>query len=75
MPIGSGTEYVDKAPGPDRLITPAEAASLFGVDPKSMRRWHLAGLVSARRTLGGQRRYWESEIRALAAEADQAVTA
>lgn len=62
---------MDKAdPLKGRLITPAAAASLFGVDPKTLVRWHAAGLIGARRTLGGQRRYWESEIRSLATGQD-----
>jgi predicted site-specific integrase-resolvase len=57
----------------DRLIPPAEAASLFGVDPKTLARWSALGLLRVRRTLGGHRRYWESEVRARAAEFDEAV--
>lgn len=45
---------------------------MFGVSAKSLRRWHALGLISARMTMGGQRRYWESEVRARAAELDQA---
>lgn len=56
----------------DRLIQPQEAGSMFGVSAKTLRRWHARGLISARRTLGGQRRYWESEVRARAAELDEA---
>ena len=64
------TETVDTAPArdSDRLITPGKAASLFGVKTKSLRRWHKLGLIGAQLTVGGQRRYWESEIRALVAE-------
>jgi DNA-binding transcriptional MerR regulator len=50
----------------DRLMEPREAAKLFGVSAKTLRRWHTLGLIGARKTLGGQRRYWESEIRARA---------
>lgn len=49
----------------DRLLTPAEVASLFRVDPKTVSRWARAGQLNARRTLGGHRRYPESEIWAL----------
>jgi DNA-binding transcriptional MerR regulator len=56
----------------DRLILPREAAAQFGVTAKSLRRWHALGLIGARRTLGGQRRYWESEVCARAAELDEA---
>ncbi|WP_159807398.1 BldC family transcriptional regulator [Cellulomonas citrea] len=47
------------------LLTPAEVASLFRVDPKTVTRWARAGKLSAVRTLGGHRRYRESEIRML----------
>lgn len=50
----------------DRLIKPAEAAAIFGVDRKSLSNWANAGKLTVKRTLGGHRRYWESECRALA---------
>lgn len=56
----------------DRLIPPRDAAALFGVSPRSLRRWHALGLIGAKRTMGGQRRYWESEVRARAAALDEA---
>ena len=49
----------------ERLLTPAEVASMFRVDPKTVTRWAKAGKLSAIRTLGGHRRYRESEVRAL----------
>ena len=49
----------------DRLLTPAEVASMFRVDPKTVTRWAKAGKISSIRTLGGHRRYRESEIRGL----------
>jgi predicted site-specific integrase-resolvase len=52
----------------DRLIEPREAARLFGVKSKTLGRWHRQGLISAQWTMGGRRRYWESEVRARAAE-------
>jgi MerR family regulatory protein len=57
---------------PDRLMLPSEAKAAFGVTTKTLRRWHTLGLISARKTMGGQRRYWESEVRARAAELDGA---
>jgi excisionase family DNA binding protein len=54
-------------PGPDSLLTPSEVASLFRVDPKTVTRWAKAGKLSAVRTLGGHRRYRESEVRDLLA--------
>ena len=50
---------------PEPLLTPAEVASMFRVDPKTVTRWAKAGKLSATRTLGGHRRYRESEVRAL----------
>ncbi len=49
----------------DALLTPAEVAALFRVDPKTVTRWARAGKLTSLRTLGGHRRYRESEIRAL----------
>jgi excisionase family DNA binding protein len=49
----------------DRLLTPTEVAALFRVDPKTVTRWARAGKLSSIRTLGGHRRYRESEIKAL----------
>ena len=49
----------------DGLLTPAEVAVLFRVDPKTVTRWAIAGKVTSLRTLGGHRRYRESEIRKL----------
>ncbi|PID52843.1 MAG: MerR family DNA-binding transcriptional regulator [Micrococcales bacterium] len=47
------------------LLTPAEVATLFRVDPKTVTRWAKAGKLSSIRTLGGHRRYRESEVREL----------
>ena len=49
----------------EALLTPAEVAALFRVDPKTVTRWAKAGKLSSIRTLGGHRRYRESEVRAL----------
>ncbi len=49
----------------DSLLTPSEVASMFRVDPKTVTRWAKAGKLSAVRTLGGHRRYRESEVRTL----------
>ena len=48
---------------PDALLTPAEVAALFRVNPKTVTRWARAGKISAIRTLGGHRRFRASEIR------------
>ena len=47
------------------LLTPAEVASMFRVDPKTVTRWAKAGKLSAIRTLGGHRRYSAAEVRSL----------
>ncbi|MCH8611889.1 BldC family transcriptional regulator [Arsenicicoccus dermatophilus] len=49
----------------EKLLTPAEVAELFRVDPKTVTRWAKAGKLNSIRTLGGHRRYRETEIRAL----------
>ena len=49
------------------LPTPAEVAAMFRVDPKTVTRWAKAGKLSSIRTLGGHRRYRESEVRELLA--------
>lgn len=57
---GNGSATADQ-----RLLTPAEVAALFRVDPKTVTRWAKAGKLSSIRTLGGHRRYWEAEVRRL----------
>jgi len=49
----------------EKLLTPAEVAKLFRVDPKTVTRWAKAGKLTSIRTLGGHRRYKESEVKAL----------
>lgn len=49
----------------ETLLTPAEVAALFRVDPKTVTRWAKAGKLTSIRTLGGHRRYVESEVRGL----------
>ncbi len=44
------------------LLTPKEVAKRFHVNPKTVTRWAKAGKLTAIRTLGGHRRYRESEI-------------
>ena len=50
---------------PEDLLTPAEVAALFRVDPKTVTRWAKAGKLTSIRTLGGHRRYRESEVQQL----------
>ncbi len=56
-----------RTPDTEPLLTPAEVATMFRVDPKTVTRWAKAGKLSSIRTLGGHRRYRESEVRALLA--------
>jgi excisionase family DNA binding protein len=49
--------------GDDQLLTPAEVAALFRVDPKTVTRWARSGKLSSIRTLGGHRRYRVGEVR------------
>lgn len=52
------------------LLTPAEVAAMFRVDPKTVTRWAKAGKLSSIRTLGGHRRYRENEVKELLGGAD-----
>jgi excisionase family DNA binding protein len=47
------------------LLTPAEVAALFRVDPKTVTRWAKAGKLTSIKTLGGHRRYKDSEVKSL----------
>ncbi len=49
----------------EKLLTPSEVASLFRVDPKTVTRWAKAGKLTSIKTLGGHRRYKESEVKEL----------
>src|SRR6478735_3519853 len=56
-----------RTPDAEPLLTPAEVATMFRVDPKTVTRWAKAGKLTSIRTLGGHRRYREAEVRALLA--------
>lgn len=47
------------------LLTPAEVAALFRVDPKTVTRWAKDARLTSVRTLGGHRRYRAAEVYAL----------
>lgn len=49
----------------EELLTPAEVADLFKVDPKTVGRWATDGKVSSIKTPGGHRRFRKAEILAL----------
>jgi excisionase family DNA binding protein len=55
----------EEVPAQEVLLTPSEVATLFRVDPKTVTRWAKAGKLTSIRTLGGHRRYKESEVKAL----------
>ncbi|CAN5718188.1 developmental transcriptional regulator BldC [soil metagenome] len=61
-------------PPSEPLLTPAEVASLFRVDPKTVTRWAKSGKLSSIRTLGGHRRYRETEVRELLTSGTEEVT-
>jgi excisionase family DNA binding protein len=61
----SEDEMASRLPETDELLTPAEVAALFRVDPKTVTRWAKAGKLTSIRTLGGHRRYRSSEVRQL----------
>lgn len=50
---------------PEPLLTTAQVAAIFHVDPKTVTRWAKAGKLRAVRTIDGHRRYYEADIRAI----------
>ncbi|MDP9806572.1 excisionase family DNA binding protein [Trueperella bonasi] len=44
------------------LMTPAEVAALFRVDPKTVARWADSGKLPSVRTLGGHRRFPRKDV-------------
>ena len=58
---------------PDPLLTPAEVAVLFRVNPKTVSRWARSGKLTSIRTLGGHRRFRASEIRQFLEQVEQTV--
>ena len=56
-----------RPPESEALLTPAEVATMFRVDPKTVTRWAKSGKLTSIRTLGGHRRYREVEVRSLLA--------
>jgi excisionase family DNA binding protein len=65
LPLHEEKVMVARTTEVEKLLTPAEVASLFRVDPKTVTRWAKAGKLNSIRTLGGHRRYREAEVRAL----------
>ncbi len=56
---GAGT---GASAGAEALLTPAEVAALFGVDPTTVTNWANAGKLRSIKTLGGHRRFRASEV-------------
>lgn len=52
--------------GRERFLLPSEAARLLGVATSTLRRWAEEGKIHSGTTIGGHRRYRESEINRLA---------
>jgi excisionase family DNA binding protein len=52
----------------DDYLTPAEAAGILGVSPKTVSRWADAGLLRCIVTLGGHRRFEPGVIQEVAAQ-------
>ncbi|MEV0616084.1 BldC family transcriptional regulator [Nonomuraea sp. NPDC050404] len=55
----------------EKLLTPGEVATIFRVDPKTVTRWAKAGKIGCIWTVGGVRRYRESEVMALLRRGEQ----
>jgi len=58
---------MSNVPVTESLLTPAEVAIMFRVNPKTVTRWAKAGKLTSIRTLGGHRRFREKEVRDLLA--------
>lgn len=74
MPIDQDQDTRSEQGAVEPLLTPAEVAKLFRVDPKTVTRWAQAGKLSSIRTLGGHRRYHRDEVRRLLEESGTTAT-
>lgn len=54
-----------RARGDAGLLWPEQVGALFRVDAKTASRWGNRGRLLVSRTLGGRRRFYEVEVRAL----------
>jgi excisionase family DNA binding protein len=54
----------------ETYLTPAEVARRFRVNPKTVTRWAKTGKLPSFRTLGGHRRFKESEVSRLVTESE-----
>ena len=55
----------------ERLLTPAEVAELFRVNPLTVSRWAVQARIGVVRTLGGHARYKEADVLRWLREATQ----
>jgi excisionase family DNA binding protein len=60
---------------PDPLLTPAEVALIFRVDPKTVTRWAAADppRIRSTRTPGGHRRFRSSEVQRVLSQYEQGI--
>ena len=63
------------APNYPSYLRTGEVAEILSVSPKTVSRWAKEGKLPFLKTLGGHRRYPEAEIRDLAEELREEVTA
>lgn len=54
----------------DKLIQPCEAEEITGLSARSLRRYNVLGILGAKKTPGGHRRYWLSEVLRLTRSAE-----
>lgn len=57
-----------KLPQPEKLYTSREAAGLLGVTPRTIQLWSESGILQARKTPGGHRRFTAAAIEVLTDE-------
>jgi excisionase family DNA binding protein len=60
------TRYFPNTAADDGYLLGSEAAAILHVSPKTVSRWAAEGKLPHQKTLGGHRRYLESDILALA---------
>lgn len=69
------TPMMNHQPPPtERLYTTAEVAAMARVTTRTVTRWAQKGLLRAKVTPGGARRFPESTVRSLLQDADQSPT-
>jgi len=66
MAYSTDTIILPSADERERFLLPAEAARMLGVATSTLRRWAEEGKLQSGSTIGGHRRYRESDISRLA---------